>query len=460
MPLRLLLRLPAVASILAVAAAAAPRESALKHDDACSPSWPGAGTCAVSALQQRSAQGGSGSLLAAARDQQDHQSVSSVEAVAAVDHPNGTAPPLVVASDDDWVWPDTRALEQCGGTPYLYDQYFDIYQMLSPFVNDCCPVYNAYFWPMLSFWSTENLRRAEALPDEPSADQRSQLQAFMRSSSYLACTWYMDPRTGSNFSAAVAEHWNKVRSMPDTSLEMPELPDFFSNMSGADRFRLVAADACMMWFNSMSCDLGYISRELRGSKDLDGRVCWDEVPLPSYGYDMWGINMMPGRAKLNSTTTDPMSHPEYLACQEKPLDEQEIMEYCPMGGHWRDGMWNSSWGKEPPVGSRRRDEVLKCNQKVGNPAFAGVTSMPFHVADEGGDIALVRPYQGFVIDQENMESSMDTALHTSRLDLEANIERVERTVVEPALTKLKGMVIKATAQAAAKAALAKIAGGR
>mmetsp|Transcript_43719 Transcript_43719/g.140225 ORF Transcript_43719/g.140225 Transcript_43719/m.140225 type:complete len:429 (-) Transcript_43719:140-1426(-) len=398
------------------------RSAALRDDDACAA---GDGACALNALQARSRPALTG----------DGQARGTDDAKGAGD------------ADDGWVWPEDVALKQMMGTEFSLHEYGDVFNFASPIVNRQCPPFVAYLWPQISFWSQEILRRVEAFPDDAPAEGQAKLQHFARNAAYTSCVSYFDPRSGSDFSEHVTGHMQSVMDLPSTSLEMPDLPEYFSKLEGTQRMKLVAVDACMMWTQAMSCDLGYIGRDLKGSKDTGGKVCWDKVPLPAYGMTILGVNMYPDRPKLNESLTDEFDHTDYLVCQEKPLLVEDIASWCPMAGHWPDGMWNASWGEPSPLGSQRRSDVLTCNKKIGNPSFSSLTAEMVHIADEGEDVDIMKPFRGYLINKTSMEQKMDEAMATPRSVTDESVKNMAEQVAQA--------VLKVAAKQAVKTAMAR-----
>jgi len=319
---------------------------------------------------------------------------------------------------DGWVWPEEAAVRQTGGTPFSVKEYKDIYNFVSPIVANQCPSYLVYFWPQVSFWSEEVVRRVEALPEAASNMERKQLQHFVRNAAYLGCAWFFDPRIGSGWSEHVAEYMRSVAGLPSSSLQLPELPAFFANVRESEPGKMIVPDVCMMWFTSNFCDLGYLARGVGTRTGRSGDVCWDKIPLPPFGFTLFDRNLMPERPTVKSSDADGYDFPEYMACQDRRLTREEVTSWCPMGGHYPDGMWNTSWGEPAPLGSQLRTDVLKCNKKLGIPDFARTTDMLVHIADEGEDVDIMKPFRGYLLDIEKVrankavwQSSLNEAFH-------------------------------------------------
>jgi len=211
----------------------------------------------------------------------------------------------------------------------------------------------------------------------------------------------------------VAEYMQSIADLPSDSLQLPELPPFFAELEGIERGKLVTSDACILWFEAAFCDLGHMARD-HGARTGQGHdLCWNEVPLPDFGYTAQGSNLMFDRPPMDSSATDEFEHPEYLACQETPLRPEYVQHWCPMGGHYPDGMWNTSWGAPATEDTISRSSVLTCNRKLGNPEFAGRSDMPFHIADEGEDVDVLKPFRGYVVDIDTVRAAKDLWQNTS-----------------------------------------------
>jgi len=320
--------------------------------------------------------------------------------------------------DDGWVWSEETALRQNAGTPCVLEHNKDLCNVFSPLVAEQCPRFVAYFWPQVSFWSEEVVRRVEALPEAASNMERKQLQHFVRNAAYLGCAWFFDPRIGSGWSEHVAEYMRSVAGLPSSSLQLPELPAFFANVRESEPGKMIVPDVCMMWFTSNFCDLGYLARGVGTRTGRSGDVCWDKIPLPPFGFTLFDRNLMPERPTVKSSDADGYDFPEYMACQDRRLTREEVTSWCPMGGHYPDGMWNTSWGEPAPLGSQLRTDVLKCNKKLGIPDFARTTDMLVHIADEGEDVDIMKPFRGYLLDIEKVrankavwQSSLNEAFH-------------------------------------------------
>lgn len=348
------------------------RARGLGADDACSAeAGPG---CAVSALQRTS--GRSGAAVGLGQE--------------AAEPPNKNTG----ASDEEWVWPRETLDKHMRTERYKGDQFWtQIEDIFAPRLVQHCLRFNAYFWPQTSFWSQEVLRRVDALPDDMDAATQKQLQDFTRKASFLMCNFWLDPRQGTNWSQPVTEYMSKVKAMPSTSLDMPRLEgDFFTDNSTLDN--LWSGDSCMYWASNLMCDVGTMARELQGRKDLSDELCWDKVATPDAGFSVFGVSLQAGRPGVADSDND-YEHPEYQACQEKPLNKDVLGKHCPMFGHYPSGYMNVSyWGTALPKGSSGREEVLKCEKKLGipngSPTTSGeVTHRPWDT--EHGGVDLMNP---------------------------------------------------------------------
>jgi len=359
--------------------------SALSEDDACHAEGSTSSTCAVSALQHRSHRGLADNALAksiAKVDSSDNlwyrlQSASYKEFPAEL--PPGT--------DTDWVWPRDVAYYQLHANNDFVENFVDVYDFATPNVLGECNRFVTYFWPMYSFWMQESLRRIEATPEDAPPETTKKLQNFVRQASYLNCVWFNDPRNGTEWSKHVTEHMQMVRDRPSTDLEFPELPEWFHDVP---EFFMYVHDACIFWGETMTCNLGYIARDVTGNK-AGSDVCWDKVQVPTYGYSMFGISLIPGRLAVQE---EPYNHTEYLECQEHPIAKTLLDDFCPFAGHYPDGLLNTSWGHGPAKGTKRYEDVLKCEAKLKMPEWSTTSNYPIHRAAEGNYVDVLKPSKG------------------------------------------------------------------
>jgi len=304
--------------------------------------------------------------------------------------------------DKDWVWPRDLAYRQLHASNEMVEDFASIYSLATPWVVDECSRFITYFWPMYSFWSQESVRRIEAFPESPTPEQTKKLQHFVRQASYLNCVWWQDPRAGTNWSAPVTEHMQMVRERPSTDLEMPDLPEWFKTVT---KEFMYVHDACIFWTSTMTCNLGYIARDIQGEKELGNDICWDKVQIPDYGYSMHNHSLMPHRKSIDQES---YHHPEYLKCQEKPIGKEVLDHFCPFAGHYPDGMLNvSSWGHGPEKGTQRYNDVLKCEAKLDVPSWASCGNYPIHRPDEGNFIDVMKPFQGPMISYAEMQENLE-----------------------------------------------------
>jgi len=233
----------------------------------------------------------------------------------------------------------------------------------------------------------ESLRRIEATPEDAPPETTKKLQNFVRQASYLNCVWFNDPRNGTEWSKHVTEHMQMVRDRPSTDLEFPELPEWFHDVP---EFFMYVHDACIFWGETMTCNLGYIARDVTGNK-AGSDVCWDKVQVPTYGYSMFGISLIPGRLAVQE---EPYNHTEYLECQEHPIAKTLLDDFCPFAGHYPDGLLNTSWGHGPAKGTKRYEDVLKCEAKLKMPEWSTTSNYPIHRAAEGNYVDVLKPSKG------------------------------------------------------------------
>lgn len=306
---------------------------AISADDACA-----AGGCAVSALQ-----------------------ISSKE-----------------APRKSWVWDEKqiwKAWRNPVGTMIMRDGPVGNFWMniIAPRnANWGCPKWMAYWWPKVDFWGREVLRRVEAVPEDAPPAQREALQRFVRNASWFMCSETLDPRNGTEFSEHVARYYRVVAEAPASLLDLPKLDAVDPWLLDSEAKRAIyAEDQCMYWAGSLACDLGHLARKLKGARQADKDLCWDNVNIPDYGFfDLDKKFYSESKRKPHMWEPEDMVHNEYLACQEHPLSEDVLESICPMAGHYPDHFWNvPSWGKGPPEGSKLYNDILQCQDKIGIPEW-------------------------------------------------------------------------------------------
>jgi len=360
-----------LASFALVGSEATLPRHALGTDDACDAE---AGSCAVSALQIDSIRRAPAAAVAAKEENEDSEQRQQQ--------------PEEDESDTNWVWSRSemdrqQRMEKARSMPFM----LDLYRTFAPRMVEHCVEWTAFFWPMMSFWSQEVLRRVEAMPADADAVSMEKLHKFAKNASYLMCDFWFDPRNGTEWSEPVTEYMQRVYSAPATDLDMPMLDGWFRNVKRMKK--LWAADSCMFWADSLMCDLGIWSRERQGSKGRDG-LCWDRVPAPEYGFTSFGASMMDDR-KTAPESFDAYAREEYNECLEQPLDKADLQHHCPMFGHYHSGFLNvSSWGAGYPAGSSQYNQVLQCQAKLNIPASASTTSA-LVLRPWGGNITLMDP---------------------------------------------------------------------
>lgn len=288
---------------------------------------------------------------------------------------DGAASTLASGGGDDpnWVWSNEVADRQQRSDRYRDKYYYmDLYNTFAPKMVVHCLEWTAYFFPMLSFWSQEVLRRVEAVPADADEATKTKLQAFSQNASFLLCDFWFDPRQGTNWSQPVAEYMQKVKSAPSTDLDMPKLEGWFARTEAMRD--LWASDSCYFWATSLMCDNGVMTRNLQGSKDHGDGICWDKVKAPEYGFTVFGASLQHDR-KGAPESTDIYKHDEYLECMEKPMTQELLENHCPMFGHYQSGFLNvTDWGHGFPAGSSEYNQVLQCEAKLGIPELVGTTS--------------------------------------------------------------------------------------
>mmetsp|Transcript_1989 Transcript_1989/g.4309 ORF Transcript_1989/g.4309 Transcript_1989/m.4309 type:complete len:453 (+) Transcript_1989:146-1504(+) len=424
------LSLTAVSAAVCTSSATAtlPAKDTLAKDDVCATE----GNCALHALQARSAKGQLQQQQQQEQEQQQDKEQEQEEMKEKKQKADDEA-----AEEDTYVWTHEQASKQLGATEYSEEQWSDMYHELGGMVNEQCPHYVAYFWPKLSFFSQEVIRRVEYLPEDMDEATQKDLQHFTRDMAYLACTWSLDPRKDNpvpGFANVTGEYMKMIRLQPDSSLDTPLLPNGLAQNTS----KLMTTDACLFWTSSLFCDLGYMARDYQGDvhDEQPEDLCWSTIKMPPYGFTLFGMSLMDGMPKMTADQVgQEFSRPEYLKCQEKGLDEQEVRNICPISGHYPAGMFGLDWGVPPPVGSERRKQVNTCNKKLGNPDFTGLTSAQVHVANEGDDIDLLKPYVGPLLNA------------TEGMERRQYFESLPREEAEKLMKQQQEQVVKALASA-------------
>jgi len=247
-----------------------------------------------------------------------------------------------------------------------------------------CRHWNLRFWPQVNFLSQEVRRRVQALPEEPTPEQQGAVNEFTKKLGYLSCQDLLDPRQGHSL-PEYAEHilpvWEQLAKAPNTSFEVPKLGPWF-----ADREEMIwGGHGCAWWFQMLSCDLGYISEKLSGSK-ASNPSCWNTLQWPYWNQDH---PTGPDYFKMVYERLDP-DPLGYLKCQEHPLTFDTLEEICATYHVYAPGPPNLWWmSKEDAQGNRyvldvakppeQYADVLKCNKKTGFdkkqnwPDFPGYT---------------------------------------------------------------------------------------
>jgi len=355
-----------LSSALARSGAAVPH-SALGADDACDAQ---AGNCAVSALQLGSS--ARGALTGTSEEVKPQSSGAEAE-----------------EDDPKWVWPKELADKQQKTDRYRSKPFtMDLYYTFAPKMVQHCVEWVAYFWPMMSFWSQEVLRRVEALPADADEAAQEKLRQFSLNASYLMCDFWFDPRSGTNWSKPVQEYMMRVKSAPSDDLDMPRLEGFFDSTEA--RRDLWAADSCLFWSSSLMCDIGLWSRDMQGSKDHGDGLCWDQVPTPEYAFTALGASLQHDRPE-KPDDVDAFLHPEYLQCMEKPVTQELLEHRCPMFGHYSVGFLNvTDWGHGYEKGSSNYDQALKCQAKLKIPETVGLSG-DLVVRPWSSNISLIDP---------------------------------------------------------------------
>lgn len=352
----------AMPCILNAAPMAPGASRALSEDDACGPT--SEGTCAVSALQQRSRRDG---RVAASREGK-----RATKSDAVVQAPEETDEEAVKR---EWVY-DTNVIWSNWEHPYMFEwqnitvadtpKWNAAFKASAPLANQFCPKWVSYYWPKVSFLSQELRRRVKALPDEVTPQQREELRHFTHALGWLMCAGSLDPRSQSSFGSSTARYLRKLASLPSSSLEVPTFMDDPFLVAHKDNF--TAPDSCTIWSIGTICDNGYLAESLMGNKANSGEVCWDKVDFPSYAFSP--LLLLPSFDKTRPKrlmNRAEHNHPEYLACQEKPLLNAHLDEYCPMHGKYPDGLWGQNWGTAPSRGSEAYNDILQCQRKIGMP---------------------------------------------------------------------------------------------
>jgi len=347
---------------------------ALSEDDACGPT--AEGTCAVSALQtqrtaatSREGRAAAAAATATSWKQGEHRAAKGESAAQAPEETDEEA------VKREWVY-DTKDIWSNWEHPYMFEwenisvsdtpKWNAAFKLSAPMANQFCPKWVSYYWPKVSFLSQEVRRRVQALPDDLAPQQREQLRNFTHFAGWLMCAGTLDPRRNSSYGASTARYLRKLADLPSTSLEIPTMNDDPHLVANWEHF--TAPDSCTIWSIGTICDNGYLSESLMGNKAGGVELCWDKVDFPSYAFspllflpsfDKTRPKRLMNRAEHN--------HPEYLACQEKPLTNAHLDEYCPMHGKYPDGFWGQNWGRPPARGSEAYNDILQCQRKIGMP---------------------------------------------------------------------------------------------
>lgn len=336
--------------VLGASALPGPPSEALLADDACGAGSGSEGSCAVNALQRSSRDVGHASPNG------DSDSASQ----------GGMHPPLnepAIKLEDgaplkSWIFPN--AVQVVTFNDPVLD---NITTMAASTMNffDFCGRWLNYFWPKVSFLTQELRRRVKALPDEKDVtpEHHSKLKTFTLAVTWLMCTNDVEVRQGKPMAAPVSRYFKALASLPSSSLEVP----LFDKDLPVPADTLSASSDCLLYMGSLACDLGYLADSLMGSKTSGDGSCWSALQVPPFPYSPRLTAML----KLTDGGQEHlMNHTEYLACQEKPMTQELVREYCPMHGHVAAGAFGvADWGKAPPEGSESYNDIQQCNSRVG-----------------------------------------------------------------------------------------------
>jgi len=253
-------------------------------------------------------------------------------------------------TQDEWLWNATKVSD------VRQEKVGNILEE----ITDGCKHWTALFWPQVSFLTQEVRRRANALPEEPTHQQQSDLRTFTTKMSYLMCADTLDPRQQSStkyFAQRVLPLWEELASAPASSLEVPALNLWFKQR----RFRMRVVSGCLMWTQTLMCDLGFAAEELSGGKSSNA-TCWSKLQRPSNYRTFADIS----KYDIEAMDSDPLG---YTKCQEGILSKHRVEQLCPWHGHYASGTFGQeNWGEAPPKDSAEYADVIKCNKKFGIPS--------------------------------------------------------------------------------------------
>lgn len=149
-----------------------------------------------------------------------------------------------------------------------------------------CKIWNAYYWPQSTFWAQEMWRRSKVINEDDVA-QLVDFRNFALKAAYLGCVGKFDPRKGTKWSDPATQFMEKVARAPDNDFKMPPLDEFFLSRP----LDMMVPDACFVWSSALNCDIAWWSTQMKGSKQYNDSICWDQVQWPGWGFtaiqDVW-----------------------------------------------------------------------------------------------------------------------------------------------------------------------------
>jgi len=218
-------------------------------------------------------------------------------------------------------------------------------------------------WPQLSFLSQEIIRRADALPDVPSDQQREELRTFTKKMGYLTCgSELLDPRHGHDmpeYAKHILPVWEELANAPATSFEVPKLSPWFKA-----RVSIITAEhTCMTWAIRKMCLVGSMAKRLSGSKGSNA-TCWSSLTYPPRARDN-PFSKDPFMVVERKADPDPLG---YTNCQDYPLSALDLGIMCQSYHIYAPGVPEEKiLGRKVKKDPKLYQEVLKCNTKLGLP---------------------------------------------------------------------------------------------